>query len=277
MTLRLNILGCGHLGRALGQLWHRSGYFRVQDIINRSAASASAATTFIGGGRPLGDPGRAAPAELWLIGAPDNGIGPACEALYASALLRPGDTVFHCSGALPSTVLAPARAAGAHVASIHPIKSFAVPQLAADRFAGTWCGVEGDRKALQVLEPAFHALGAHTVAIDLESKSIYHAAAVFASNYLVTLVDLALQAYEKAGVPRETALQLVAPLVHGTMENVLAAGPVAALSGPIARGDAKTVLNQHRALRRWDKGIARIYRTLAKPTCALARRQRRRA
>src|SRR5205085_171600 len=106
--------------------------------------------------------------------------------------------------------------------------SFAQPEQVLKNFAGTWCGVEGDAAALAVLAPLFEKPGARLVAVRPEAKTLYHAAAVFASNYLVTLGDAALAAYAGAGITRKDALQMIAPLMQNTLANLLEHGPEAA-------------------------------------------------
>jgi predicted short-subunit dehydrogenase-like oxidoreductase (DUF2520 family) len=160
------------------------------------------------------------------------------------------------------------------VASVHPVRSFADPEAVAATFAGTFCGIEGDAGALAVLGPAFEAIGARLVAIDPAAKTVYHAAAVFASNYLVTVLDAALRAWQAAGVPEEVARELARPLATETLANVLRMGPAAALSGPVARGDFATVARQQEALARWDSPTGDLYRALVAPTAELARRKR---
>jgi predicted short-subunit dehydrogenase-like oxidoreductase (DUF2520 family) len=271
----LNIIGCGKVGKVLGRLWNDCGSFQVQDVLNRSAASATAATVFIGAGRALAHHGELQTADAWLIGVPDDEIAACCRALADSGVLRAGDLVFHCSGALTSAALAPAAECGALVASAHPVRSFAAPEQLIHLFAGSFCGIEGDPAAVALLEQAFAAIGARAITIDASAKAIYHAASVFASNYLVTLLDVALDAYQKAGVPRATALQLMEPLVRGTIDNVFELGTAQALTGPIARRDGGTVIRQYRALREWDGRKGKLYRQLAAQTLRLARRKRR--
>lgn len=273
---KLNIIGCGHVSRTLGRLWHQHRVFTLQDIVNRHMHSAAEAVDFIGSGNALTQLEQARAADVWMIGTPDASINLTCGHLAESGLLSKGDVVFHCSGALPSSILNAATACGAAVASLHPIRSFANPQQAGNQFTGTWCGAEGDEAALAVLEPAFRQIGAQIVHIDPGAKSVYHGAAVFASNYLVTLIELALQAYEKAGVPRETAHKLIEPLVRGTVDNVFSVGTENALSGPIARRDGATVLAQYRALKNWDRDAGRVYKALVRPTKLLALRRQRR-
>ncbi|SNS76307.1 Predicted oxidoreductase, contains short-chain dehydrogenase (SDR) and DUF2520 domains [Noviherbaspirillum humi] len=266
----LNIIGAGALGRTVGRMWQQAGVFAIGDVVNRSAASAADAVRFIGGGRPLSEIADMREADAILIATPDGAIAETAAVLARTPLDFAGRIVFHCSGALPSALLAPVEARGALIASVHPIRSFAVPENVISDFAGTFCGVEGNEQALAVLEPGFAALGARLVRIDPDAKTLYHAAAVFAANYPVTLLDIAVQAYGKAGIAPETALQMMAPLAMHAVRNALAAGPKAALSGPAARGDWETLKRQQSALQEWDDELARLYELLGRFSARLA-------
>lgn len=274
MPATLNIVGAGHVGRTLGRLWAQQGVFTVQDVLTRSPASALDAVAFIGAGRALAQVPALRPAAVWMLAVGDDQIAPVCAALAAAGLLN-GATVFHCSGAKGSGELQAAHGAGAHLASIHPVRSFADPASVAASFAGTWCGVEGDAAALALLTPAFEAIGARLVAIDAAAKTVYHAASVFASNYLVTVLDAALRAYAAAGVPLDIARELAQPLASETLHNVFRLGAPAALSGPVARGDVATVARQQAALQDWDAPTASLYAALVAATTDLAGRKRR--
>jgi predicted short-subunit dehydrogenase-like oxidoreductase (DUF2520 family) len=274
MKQTLTIIGSGHLARTLGWLWHDHGGIALRDVLSRNLDNAKAACDFIGGGRPLQCYADLAAADIYLIATPDDQIASCCEQLAASGMVQPGVVVFHCSGALPSTVLAAAATRGAPIASIHPVRSFASPEQVVSSFAGTWCGVEGDEAALAVLRPLFAGIGAKLVDIDPAAKTVYHAAAVFACNYVVTLLDIAVQAYGHAGIPEEIAMQMMAPLVQNTVEQAFAAGTAAALSGPIARGDMGTVEKQQAAVSAWDSAKGELYALLARETLALAQRRK---
>ncbi|KQZ38896.1 Rossmann-like and DUF2520 domain-containing protein [Duganella sp. Root1480D1] len=269
----LTVVGGGHVGCVLGRLFSRAGAFTVQDVLARSAGSAAQAAAFIGAGTPAAVGGVMRTADVYMLTVTDDQIVPACEALAAAAPLQ-GAVVFHCSGALASDRLQAARAAGAFVASVHPIRSFADVDAVAADFAGTFCGVEGDRQALDVLLPALAAIGARAVQIDPAAKTVYHAAAVFASNYLVTVIDAALRAYQAAGIPENVARELARPLAIESMENAFRLGTAPALTGPVARGDMATVLRQQDAVMAWDAATGQLYRALVPPTIALAERKR---
>jgi predicted short-subunit dehydrogenase-like oxidoreductase (DUF2520 family) len=268
----LNLVGAGHVGRVLGRLFAASGAFTAQDVATRSPASAQAAVDFMDAGRACADVPMMRPAQVWLLAVSDDQIEAASAHLAQTHDLK-GAIVFHCSGAKASDVLGTARAGGALVASVHPIRSFADPVRVAREFAGTFCGVEGDAAALAALVPAFETIGARIVPIDAAAKTVYHAAAVFASNYLTTVLDAALRAYQAAGIPEAVARELAQPLATETLANVFRLGPAAALSGPVARGDTATVARQEQALLDWDAATGRLYGALVPLTTDLARRK----
>jgi predicted short-subunit dehydrogenase-like oxidoreductase (DUF2520 family) len=186
-----------------------------------------------------------------------------------------GNATPELGGALPAATNGSAELGCAlpAVASIHPIRSFAVPAEVVQSFTGTWCGIEGDQRALDVLIEGFSAIGAHLVPINTDFKMLYHSAAVFASNYLVTLLDVALQAYAKAGISDDVALNMIEPLVRKTVDGIFQVGPEKALSGPIARGDLETAARQYRAVAAWDKRYGALYKRLGSLTADLAARR----
>ncbi|MBF8179416.1 Rossmann-like and DUF2520 domain-containing protein [Herminiimonas contaminans] len=271
----LSIIGCGKVGQTLARLWVQHQTVQLLDILNTSTASGARAAAFAGAGRVASSYADLQAADIYLIAAPDDQIAACCDALASSGHLSVSSIVFHCSGALSSSILASASARDAAVGSIHPIRSFAVPEKVAADFAGTYCGMEGDQAAVDVLAPIFAAIGAQTVPIQRESKVLYHAGAVFASNYLVTLLDTAVQTYAQAGIPQDVALKMMASLVRETSENVLQIGPEQALTGPIARGDIATVVKQYRAVNGWDKRYGKLYKHMGKLTLHLAQRRQK--
>lgn len=273
MTPVLNIIGPGRVGRTLGALFERKGLCTVQDVLSAEFATAESAVAFIGAGRAVRKLADMRPATLWLLTPPDGAIASMAVALAATGRVRAGDVVFHCSGAQPASILAPLAVSGAHLASVHPLKSFAEPGAAVESFAGTWCTVEGDIEALKVLRPLFEQLGARVAQIDPSGKTLYHAASVLVCNDLTALMESGLRTYEAAGLDRATAQAMMAPLVRETLDNVFALGTVRALTGPVARGDAAVVTRQLEALGRLDPRIAAAYRALNAIALDLARAQ----
>jgi predicted short-subunit dehydrogenase-like oxidoreductase (DUF2520 family) len=262
LTPTLNIIGCGNVGQTLAHLWSKKGTFKIQDICNRSFASAQDACDFIGEGHAVESLCDMRQADIFLISTSDQMIAGCCDVLVASNVLKTGNIVFHCSGALPSSILNSVTKTGALIASIHPIKSFADPDLCIINFLGTFCGVEGDETAVTELEIAFHAIGGKTFNINSANKTFYHAASVVVSNYLTALVELGVQTYVKAGLTREEALQIIAPIAHGMITNIVQLDTANALTGPIARGDVSTVNTQLNAFQNWKPEFGELYRLL---------------
>ncbi|MFN7086273.1 MAG: Rossmann-like and DUF2520 domain-containing protein [Burkholderiales bacterium] len=269
----LNIIGAGRVGRTLAALWREKHVFTVQDVLSGTPHGTRSAVVFIGAGRAASWLEDMRPAEVWMLTPPDDKIAHLCERLARSGLLRPGDIVFHCSGALASDELGTAAAAGAQVASVHPLKSFAEPRTAVCTFTGTRCVAEGARAALDVLQEAFERIGARVSEIGPQSKTLYHAASVMVCNYLTALLEAGVRTYGEAGLARETALAIMEPLVRETVDNVFRLGPARALTGPIARGDEAVVARHMAALTAWDARMAGIYKALGAVALALAREQ----
>lgn len=273
MAIVLNVIGGGRAGRTLARVFALKGAFAIGDVLDPMPAAGAAAVAFIGSGRAVGALADMHPADVWMLTPPDDQIVASGQALAASGLLKAGNTVFHCSGALPSRDLAAAVGGTAAVASVHPLKSFADPALAARSFDGTYCAAEGDAAALAVLKPAFAAIGARVSEIDPAFKTIYHAASVIVCNYLTALLETGIRSYEKSGFKRDDALRVMEPLVRETLDNIFRLGTVDALTGPIARGDHAVVARQVEALAAWDPRVAAIYGQLGAVAVDLARAQ----
>lgn len=268
--LNLSIIGAGKLGRTFGRLWSQHGVFQVQQILNRSLASASSAVAMIGAGRAISDLSELDNSQVLMLAVPDDKIAAICLQLIAASKIMPGTIVFHCSGAKASTELQCLAEQAAFIASVHPVRSFAEPSVVANSFTGTICSVEGDERALATLVPALEAIAAQVVRINAEHKLLYHAGSVFASNYLVSLMDIAMQSYQAAGISPEIAQAMAEPLARHTLETIFKQGCVKALTGPIARGDLQTVALQMEHVKQWNAHAGALYQAFIAPTQILA-------
>jgi len=271
MPPTLNLIGAGRVGRTLARLWQQQSVLQVQDVLTTSAASARAATDFIGAGRPVSDLPQMRAADVWFIAVPDRQIGPIAQAL--AALPRPAALAVHASGALPADSLQPLRQHGWRVASAHPLLSFATPERAMQQFAGTLCALQGDAAALDDLHRWFTAIGARCCTLRAEDKLLYHAAAVYATNFLPVLQAVAERLWRDSGVPASELPALRARLLRHAVDNLLALGPQGALTGPAARGDGELVERQHQAIARWDADAGQAYAALSRLAARLARQE----
>jgi predicted short-subunit dehydrogenase-like oxidoreductase (DUF2520 family) len=269
-ALRLNLIGAGRVGSTLTRLWTASGRVRLQAVCGRDQGRAEAAAAALApsGSLPqvVSAPDRLGPADLWLLTVPDQAIAPLARVLAdcsdaSQTGVRP--VVLHCSGFLPAAALAPLAERGWAVASAHPALSFADPQRAAAQFAGTACALEGDPVACAVARRLFEAVGGRCFELAAADKPLYHAAAVFSSNFAPVLQALAAELWQATGMPAE----LVGPLWQGFVrqvgDNLLALGPAAALTGPAARGERAVVEAETAALAALDPVLAQAYQALS--------------
>ncbi|MDP6545893.1 MAG: DUF2520 domain-containing protein [Phycisphaerae bacterium] len=267
----ISIIGCGKVGAAIAQLAAGAGR-KVAALASRNPDSARDLAVKIGTPQAACDIARAAgTGGLVLLTVSDDAIEPLCGELARDGAFAEGGIVAHCSGALGSDILASARdSCGSLIASIHPLTTFPTATAAVEKFAGTYCFCEGDSGATDALMELAGDIGGKPMLINSEAKVLYHAAAVMACNYLTALLDAAVTLCGQAGIDRQTALQALGPLAVATLENVTKLGPPAALTGPIARGDARTVGRHIEALARCDKDLQDFYRIAGKWTLQLA-------
>ena len=209
-------------------------------------------------------------AGIVVLAVNDDALAGCVADLARSVEFAPGLVVLHMSGVLSSDVLAPLGARGARTGSMHPLIAFSSePVLVARQFRGATFALEGEVAAVAVADAIVRRLGGSPVTLAPELKPLYHAAAVFASNYLVTMVAVAARLMEDAGIGGEGALAALGPLARATLENIDAAGPIAALTGPVARGAVATVRRHLMSLSHAD---AELYRGVGRETLTLARR-----
>jgi len=289
----LNLVGAGRVGQTLARLWQQQGTFAIQDVLTTSQASAQAACGFIGAGTPVAVPQAMRAADLWMLAVPDAQLAQVAQALAQTATPHPaplagldasggalrtapvpgpqrppapcgaGPVVFHCSGALGAEQLAPLAALGWRTASAHCILSFAQAATAVAQFAGTPCALEGDGDACNTLRPAFCAIGAQCFDLESQHKLLYHAAAVFATNFLPVLQTVAEDAWLATGVPAQLIPGLRTSLLAKAVANISTLGPAAALTGPAARGDTAAIARQALAVGAWDAQAGAAYEALS--------------
>jgi predicted short-subunit dehydrogenase-like oxidoreductase (DUF2520 family) len=178
-------------------------------------------------------------------------------------------TFVHCSGNESADILEPLAQKGAQIVSMHPLQTFTSQSGPAD-FEGIYFSLHGDKEKFGTLENIANRLGGNTFEVSPKQKSHLHAAAVLASNYLVTLLQASTETAATSGLTDEEVKKALLPLVQTTLKNVENQTFTEALSGPIRRGDVKTVTD-HLALLRDHHELRELYCSLGQQTVALAR------
>jgi len=262
---RLAFVGAGRLARVLAPALQARGY-SVLAVASRSLSSAQELAGRLPDAQALtAMSAAAAEADIVFLTVPDDAIGD----VAARIAWRKGQAAVHCSGALELDVLDAAARAGARTGCFHPLQTFASE---AAPLAGFTVAIESADEGLAgTLSAMAEALGCRPFRVPAGKKALYHAAAAMASNYLVTLLAEAAGLWWSMGQSRQDALQALLPLVQTTLANVERLGPEAALTGPIARGDAGTVRRHLHALEEAAPDVLPLYKELGRCTLGLAR------
>ena len=246
--LTASIVGAGNLGTALALTLPSAGC-EVKFIATRAKNKSPASTKALArklkarlielGKEPLD-------SDLVWIAVPDDAIAQVAGKL-ANAQEWKGRIVVHSSGALSSDELAPLRAKGAKVASLHPMMTFvrgSLPDMAGVAFA-----VEGDSVAVRAASKIVERLGGYAFPIRRQHKVLYHAFGSFASPLVIALMASLEQVARAAGVKQRDIKRVMLPLLLQTLQNYLYRDAAAAFSGPLVRGDVATVRKHLEALK----------------------------
>ncbi len=235
--VEIGFIGAGVVGTALAVGLSSRGY-PVVVVSSRTTSSAQRLADAVDGCRVCDSgQGVADRAELVFVTTPDDVIAP----VVAQLNWHQGQGVIHCSGAYSLDVLEPARQVGAEVGGFHPLQSFASISHAIENLSGSTFAIEGEGLLLDTLKEMAITLDGRWVRLGPGDKVLYHAAAVIACNYFVTLVKLATELWQSFGVSPAEAVEAMLPLLQGTLNNIQKVGLPNCLTGPIARGDLGTI------------------------------------
>jgi predicted short-subunit dehydrogenase-like oxidoreductase (DUF2520 family) len=264
--LKIGFVGAGTVGTALAARLAGRGY-SVVAVSSRSRTSAQKLAQAIKNCQVFDNNQAVADsAELIFITTPDDAIA----TVAAQVKWHPGQSVVHCSGADSTDILEPAREAGARVGAFHPLQTFASPQQAMENIPGSTFALEAAEPLLGTLKDMAAALDGQWVELKASDKVLYHAAAVFACNYMVTLTKLATDLWQTFGVPPPQATKALVPLLRGTLHNIETIGIPQCLTGPIARGDIGTINKHLDALKSSAPHLLSTYRELGRQTIPIA-------
>jgi predicted short-subunit dehydrogenase-like oxidoreductase (DUF2520 family) len=266
------VIGAGRVGTGLAVLWRRAGH-RIVAVAGGPSTPERAALHLPE--VPVLDAVEAArPAEVVVIATPDTAIAGVCDDIVRARAVTPGTAVAHASGATGLDALAPASDAGSTTFSIHPLQTCPTVEAAVERIPGAgFATTSGSDEGIALGEQLARDAGGRPFRLADAVKPLYHAAAVFASNYLVTVTAIAHELERAAGLGDPGSI--LAPLQDATLANVDRVGPAEALTGPAVRGDAQTVARNLEALAAHAPEAVRPYVALADLALALAERSGR--
>ena len=261
----IGLIGPGRAGVGLALALAQAGY--AVRLHGRNKKSVPAPLTLTTGGKApawIGD------VEVVILAVRDDAITPLATSLATARAISDRHVVLHLSGVQGQEALGPLVTTRAALGSFHPLQTIVEPELAPARLKGAWAAVEGMPRAVAAGERIAQDLGMRPFRIATKSKAIYHAGAVFASNYLVVVEAIAQRLLRHAGLSDADAWAALRPLVEGTFENLSRHEPREALTGPVVRGDTATIVRHLESLAVDD---AKLYRALGRAALELAQKQ----
>jgi predicted short-subunit dehydrogenase-like oxidoreductase (DUF2520 family) len=265
-TPTAGFVGAGTTGTALAVRLAQRGY-QVIAVSSRSLTSAEKLAGMISGCRAYNGAQEVADiAQLVFITTPDDTI----PEVAAEVQWQKGQSVVHCSGAHSVDILEPAKQRGAATGCFHPLQTFASIDQAIENIPGSTFAIEAEEPLLGILKGMADTLEGDWVILKASDKVLYHAAAVFACNYLVTLVKVATDLWQTFDVSPAQATKALMPLLRGTLSNIENVGLPNCLTGPIARGDLGTISRHLESLEKQAPSLLNIYKELGRQTVPIA-------
>jgi predicted short-subunit dehydrogenase-like oxidoreductase (DUF2520 family) len=263
----IGLIGPGRAGVGLALALAQAGYsVRLHGRKKKSLPSPLTLTVSDGDAPPpwIGD------TDVVILAVRDDAITPLSASLGKARAIGERHVVLHLSGAQGQEALGPLVSSRAALGSFHPLQTIVEPELTPARLKGAWAAVEGMARAVETGEQLARDLGMRPFRIATKAKAIYHAGAVFASNYLVVVEAVAQRLLRHAGLSDADAWAALRPLVEGTFENLSRHEPREALTGPVLRGDTATILRHLQSLAVDD---VKLYRALGRAALELAQKQ----
>ncbi len=263
------LVGPGRVGSTLGLALHAAGW-PLSAIASRAPEQAAALAGRLGHDVAAGTlASMRGPFPVVVLAVVDGAVGEQSARLVERGLVDGHSIVLHVSGIHASDVLAPAAAVGAATGSMHPLQTFPDADTGIRQLPGSHWFLEGAPRALDVASRIVSRLGGIDHVVSRGNKALYHASASMACNLFTALLDAALDTARTAGLDRADMMAALYPLVRSALDNALAQGTKASLTGPVSRADLETVRMHVDALA--DLGdLSPIYRVLALRSVAMA-------
>lgn len=250
--MRIGFIGAGKVGFTMGRHLKDAGQ-DVTGYYNRNLEAADEAAFFTGTVRFDSLKEITDASDVLFLTVSDGAISTVWNSLKELDLRD--KIICHTSGSLSSQVFEGIEEKGAFGYSIHPLFAVYSKTESYRDFSKCFITIEGHEKYIGMFQKMFQDAGHRTEVIPAEHKMRYHAAAVFASNFVAGTLSAAQDMFETCGFSEDAAREALLPIFTNNCQNIAAAGPVQALTGPVERNDAGTVAQHLKVLTEDEKAI----------------------
>ncbi|MEM1008286.1 MAG: DUF2520 domain-containing protein, partial [Myxococcota bacterium] len=221
--------------------------------------------------------------EVWFLTLRDDVLPQYIPQIAAALPFNASHlTVVHCSGVTPRNILKPFQRKGASVGLMHPFQPVSGVTSSKRPFQNAFVGIEGQPQTLQLLEQYIRRLGGTSFSLAHVDRGLYHAAAVYSSNFLITLADIAKQLLQQAGV--RDPIPLITSIMQHALNTLQQVGLPDALTGPFSRADHHTIQQHLQSIQRMqeelhenttskEQRVYNVYHALAQATIEVAKQQ----
>lgn len=260
--MKIGFIGAGKAGSAFGRYLKEQG-LSVSGFCSRSYSSAFDAANFTSS-RIMDIKEITELCNYIFITTSDDSIVEVWEKIKNFNLQD--KNIFHMSGALSSNIFSGIEDVGAFGYSLHPIFPVSNKNLY-KKFNEAIFTVEGNN--ILRIQDFLNSSKINFIEIDCSNKSRYHAAMVFASNYIVSIARISKELLCECGFPENKIVDALYPLMSGSVENIKNYGIEEALTGPAARGDIGTVKKHIESLKTYKE----IYSLLGEIAVKISKEQ----
>lgn len=236
--MNIGFIGAGKVGSSLGRYFAEGGYtlagYADRDLQAAIEVAEFTHTKYYASYEELVEK-----SDMLMITVSDSAIASVWEQIQSLPLA--GKWLCHTSGSLPSTIFSGIKKTGAYCYSIHPLYAIHSKWTSYKELSQAVFTIEGSKEKLEEVRQLFLGLGNQVETITPACKAKYHAAAVFASNYVTALANVTATLLQECGFSEEGAAKAYLPLMQGNVENICKDGLIGALTGPIERNDCSTI------------------------------------
>lgn len=265
ISIKIGFIGAGKVGFSLGKYLKINnvtvtGYYSMNEDSSKKASIFTGTKQFNNLNEIINE------SDTIFITTPDGEIKSVWNEIKELSIKN--KVICHCSGSLSSQIFSDINQYGAYGYSIHPMFAISDKYNSYKSLNEAFITIEGHSKYREEFYNLISSLGNGVLVIDKNNKPLYHAASVTVSNLVLGLINTAVKQLKQCGFEEKMAIRALEPLIFFNVENIRDKGIVSSLTGPIERGDIKTIENNCNALNNDDEIL---YKLLSKNVLEIAK------